>query len=126
MAKKKVAAKEVTGMYELLDALHAVVESAGAKNRALLAKTLDAFAEDFPDEFFWAVGPQSPTMLNSMMGVIDCASRKPTVKRTKTPEELERARAEREKLNVEAAAMLDASIERRARALIQSGKVLNG
>jgi len=29
----------------------------------------------FPDEFFWAIGAQSPALLNHMLSAIDAASR---------------------------------------------------
>lgn len=72
MAKKKANKQhEIVGMYEVLDALEVALESAPLEKRKALSDTLKAFAEDFPEEFFWAVGPQSPTLLNHLMNVID-------------------------------------------------------
>ena len=65
----------ITGMYELLDAIEAVIKAADPAKRETLATTIDAYAEDFPDEFFWATGAQSPSLLNHLMMVIDSASR---------------------------------------------------
>jgi hypothetical protein len=67
--------EEITGMYELLDALSAVVSSCDPAKREVLAQTIDAYAEDFPDEFFWATGAQSPTLLSNLMMAIDVACR---------------------------------------------------
>jgi hypothetical protein len=64
-----------TGMYELFDAIEAVIRSSDPAKRAALAETIDAFAEDFPDEFFWATGAQSPVFLHHMMSAIDIACR---------------------------------------------------
>ena len=45
-----------TGMYELLDAIEAVIKASDPAKREALASTLDAFAEDCPEDFFWAIG----------------------------------------------------------------------
>jgi hypothetical protein len=58
---------QITGMYEVLEAIEAVVEASDPSKRAALAKTMDAYSEDFPDEFFWAIGPQSPVLLHHIM-----------------------------------------------------------
>ena len=51
---------DITGIYELLDAIEAVI---------------DAYAEDFPDDFYWAIGPQAPMLLNHLINTIDSACR---------------------------------------------------
>ena len=66
---------EPTGMYELLDAIEDVIKTADPAKRANLAKTIAAYADDFPDEFFWAVGAQAPTLLSQLLMAIDVASR---------------------------------------------------
>jgi hypothetical protein len=66
---------QLTGDYELLDAIEAVIKAADPAKRAELARTIDAYAEDFPEDFFWAVGPQAPTLLNHMLSMIDAACR---------------------------------------------------
>jgi hypothetical protein len=48
--------EEITGMYELLDALEETLRAADPAKREALAKTIDAYQEDFPDDFHWAVG----------------------------------------------------------------------
>jgi hypothetical protein len=63
-----------TGMYELLEAIEAVVESAEASKRAELKRTINDYMEDFPDEYFWAIGPQSPALLHHIMYAIEPAS----------------------------------------------------
>jgi hypothetical protein len=66
---------QLTGDYELLEAIEAVIKASDPAKRAELARTIDAYAEDFPDDFFWAVGPQAPTLLNHMLSMIDAACR---------------------------------------------------
>jgi hypothetical protein len=74
VAKKK-AEEPMTGMYELLDAIEAVIASADPAKRETLAKTIDAYCEDFPEEFFWATGAQAPSLLYHLMISIDSVSR---------------------------------------------------
>ncbi len=66
---------DIVGMYELLDAIEAVIKAADPTKREALAQTIDGFAEDFPDDFFWAVGPQAPSLLAHLMHTIDAACR---------------------------------------------------
>jgi hypothetical protein len=63
------------GMYELLGAVEAVIKAADPAKREALALTIDAFADDFPEDFFWAVGPQAPTLLNHLLQTIDSSCR---------------------------------------------------
>ena len=72
---KKKDEQPITGMYELLDAIESVISSADPAKRATLAKTIDAYCEDFPEDFFWARGAQSPVLLYHLMMAIDSASR---------------------------------------------------
>jgi hypothetical protein len=67
--------EEVTGMYELLEAIEAVIKAADPAKREALAQTIDAYAECFPDDFFWAVGPQAPTLLTHLLSMIDAVCR---------------------------------------------------
>jgi hypothetical protein len=64
-----------TDMYELLDAIEAVIKASDPAKREALASTLDAFAEDCPGDFFWAIGPQAPAFLNLLLMMIDGATR---------------------------------------------------
>jgi hypothetical protein len=66
---------EITGMYEVLDALEAVIKAADPAKREALAQTIDAYCEDFPDDFFWAIGAQSPTLLSHLVMCVDGSSR---------------------------------------------------
>ena len=66
---------DIIGIYELLDAIEAVIKAADPAKREALAQTIDAYAEDFPDDFFWATGSQAPTLLNHMLNTIDSACR---------------------------------------------------
>jgi hypothetical protein len=65
----------ITGMYEVLDAVKDMLKSADPAKREKLAKTLDAYHEDFPDEFHWAISAQSPALLHTLMISIDVACR---------------------------------------------------
>jgi hypothetical protein len=60
-----------TGMYELLEAIEAAIKSAQPEKRELLARTINAYMNDFPEDYFWAIGPQSPTLLNHIMRSIE-------------------------------------------------------
>jgi hypothetical protein len=62
-------------MYEVLDALEATIKAADPARREHLAKTIDGFHESFPEEFHWATGAQSPTLLYHLMMAIDSACR---------------------------------------------------
>jgi len=66
---------KIIGMYELLDALEAVIKAAGPAKREALAETIDAYHDDFPEDFHWAVGAQAPTLLSNLMLAIDAACR---------------------------------------------------
>ncbi len=66
---------EPTGMHDIFEAVEAAIVGADPVKREALAKTLDAFAEDSPDAFFWAVGPQAPALLHQLMMTIDVACR---------------------------------------------------
>jgi hypothetical protein len=72
---KKKDEQPITGMYELLDAIEAVIGSSDPQKRETLANTIDAFSEDFSEDFFWAIGPQSPSLLYHLMMSIDSATR---------------------------------------------------
>lgn len=65
----------IVGMYEFLEALEAVVKAADPSKRAALAEVIDAYAESFPEEFFWAIGVQAPTLLHNLMMAIDSSCR---------------------------------------------------
>ena len=62
-------------MYELIDALEAVIQAADPAKRAALEATVDAYQESFPEEFFWATGAQAPTLLYYLMTAIDMSCR---------------------------------------------------
>jgi hypothetical protein len=66
---------DLTGVYELIEAIEAIIEAADPARREALARTIDAYAEDFPDEFFWATGAQAPMLLYQMLSSIDLACR---------------------------------------------------
>jgi hypothetical protein len=67
-----------TSMFELLDAVEAVIQVADPAKREALARVIDAYAEDFPDEFYWAIGAQAPSLLQHLLTTIDAACRPPS------------------------------------------------
>jgi hypothetical protein len=67
--------EEMTGMYELLDALREVIKAADPNKREKLAAVVDACADDFAHDFFWATGAQSPTLLSNLLMTIDASCR---------------------------------------------------
>jgi hypothetical protein len=77
---------QIVGMYEVLDALEAVIYSADPIKRKDLAEIMDEYSEDFPDDFHWAVGAQSPALLSNLVMAIDiaCRANEPPKSRTIT------------------------------------------
>jgi len=67
--------KPMVGEWELFDAVEAVISSSDPAKREALARTIDAYAEQFPEEFYWAVGPQAPMLLFHLLSTIDAACR---------------------------------------------------
>jgi hypothetical protein len=65
--KRAMSKKQITGMYELLDAIKAVIEASDPTLQKTLAETFDAYADDFPDEYLWATGAQAPVLLHHLM-----------------------------------------------------------
>jgi hypothetical protein len=45
-------------------AIEAVIKAADPAKREALSRTIDAYAEDFPEDFFWATGSQAPMLLH--------------------------------------------------------------
>ena len=70
--------EEPTSWIELLDAIESVIKAADPAKRETLAQTIDAYAEDFPDDFYWATGVQAPSLLSNMLNAIDFACRSKT------------------------------------------------
>ena len=66
---------DVTDMHSLIDALEAVIAAADPAKREALATAIDAYAEDCPDEFYWAIGAQAPALLYHLFMMIDAACR---------------------------------------------------
>ena len=73
------------GVWELLEAIEAVIKAADPEKRKALARTIDAYSDDFPDDFFWAIGPQSPGMLSNLLMAIDSACRPDTQSKPRAP-----------------------------------------
>src|SRR6266702_8990889 len=66
---------DITSIYELLDAIEAVIKAADPAKREALTRTIDAYAESFPEDFFWATGSQAPMLLHHLLNTIDSACR---------------------------------------------------
>jgi hypothetical protein len=58
---------DITSIYQLLDAIEAVIKAADPAKREALTRTIDAYAEDFPEDFFWATGSQAPMLLHHLL-----------------------------------------------------------
>ena len=52
-----------TLLFDVLDALEDALKHCAPDKRKALADTLDAYSEDCTEDFWWALGQQSPTML---------------------------------------------------------------
>jgi hypothetical protein len=59
-----------SAMYDMLDALEAVIKAADPTKRETLKEKVDAFARSCSGDFSWAIGAQSPALLNRLMMVI--------------------------------------------------------
>ena len=66
---------EIIGMFDVLAALEEVIMAADPAKREQLAKMLDAYHENFPEDFHWALGAQSPMLLFHLFMSIDSACR---------------------------------------------------
>jgi hypothetical protein len=64
----------MSGMYGFLEALESLIKASAEGKRNELANALETYADDFPEEFEWAVGGQSPALLHHLMMIIDLAS----------------------------------------------------
>jgi len=72
---KKDDDEPIIGMWELLNAVETVVAASDPAKREALAETIDAYADHFPDEFYWAIGASAPTLLFHLFKTIDAACR---------------------------------------------------
>jgi hypothetical protein len=59
-----------TLLFDVLDALEDALKHCAPDKRKALADTLDAYSEDCTEDFWWALGQQSPTMLHMLMTAI--------------------------------------------------------
>ena len=70
-----MTSETITGTYEVLEALEASLQSADPIKRQELATVLDAYHDDFPEDFHWALGASSPTLLSNLLMAVDAACR---------------------------------------------------
>jgi hypothetical protein len=66
---------DFTSMYDVLDALEAAIGASDPEKRESLADAIDGYSETFPEDFHWATGGQSPTLLSNLLMAIDCSCR---------------------------------------------------
>jgi hypothetical protein len=69
---------DFTSMHDVLDALEAAIGASDPKKREALAGAIDGYSETFPEDFHWAIGGQSPTLLSHLLMVIDWSCRPDT------------------------------------------------
>jgi hypothetical protein len=69
---------KIVGQHEVFNALRDVIAASDPAKRELLAQTMDAYAEDFPEEYDWATGAQAPMRLYGLMMEIELACRPET------------------------------------------------
>jgi hypothetical protein len=67
--------RDITCVHTLLEAIEAAIQSATPATRQALAETIDAYESDFPDDYYWATGVQSPRLLYDLFMTIDSACR---------------------------------------------------
>jgi hypothetical protein len=65
----------IIGIYEVLDAIEAVIKAADPAKREALARAMDGYHECFPEDFHWAIGPQAPMVLHNLFMTVDAACR---------------------------------------------------
>jgi hypothetical protein len=76
--------EEPIGMYHFLTAVEEAIKTADPAKREALAQIIDAYHDDFPEEFDWATGERAPALLYNLMMAIDIACRSEEDKRTKS------------------------------------------
>jgi hypothetical protein len=67
--------EEPIGMYHFLTAVEETIKTADPAKRESLAAVIDAYHDDFPEEFDWATGKRAPALLYNLMMAIDIACR---------------------------------------------------
>ncbi|MGQ0686565.1 hypothetical protein [Bradyrhizobium sp.] len=66
---------EIVGMFEVVEAVEAVIKAADPEKRKALADAIDAYGECFPEEMDWAFSAQSPAFLHQLILAINYACR---------------------------------------------------
>jgi hypothetical protein len=59
----------------VLEAVEGIIKAADPAKRQHLAATIDRYSEDCPDDFYWSISGQAPSMLVSIVLAIDVACR---------------------------------------------------
>jgi hypothetical protein len=64
----------ITSIDEVVEAVYACIQTSNPTKRDHLAKTINAYREDFSEDYRWATGGQSPYILSELMRRISVAS----------------------------------------------------
>ena len=83
-----MAKRELTGMYEVFEAVENVIRAADPALSRRLYDVMNSYGDDFPDEYFWATGPQSPVLLHGLLFACSPAApvtERPAVSKRSTP-----------------------------------------
>jgi hypothetical protein len=67
-----------TLLFSVLDALEDALKHCAPDKRKALADALDAYSEDCAEDFWWALGQQSPTMLHMLMTAKGAPTNRPS------------------------------------------------
>jgi hypothetical protein len=67
---------KVTFFRDFIEAVANTIAASEPAKRELLAETMLNYLCGFPDDYYWATGPQAPTLLSSLLNEIDLACRR--------------------------------------------------
>ena len=76
---------DFTGMYDVLEALEAVIASSDPERREQLAAAIDGYMNSCPEDFFWSVGAQAPSLLYHLVTSIDMSCRPESQSKPRPP-----------------------------------------
>lgn len=65
---------KITDFRDFVEAVRKAITASDPSKRELLTKTIAAYQRDFPDEYYWAAGPQAPAFLCGLMAQIISAA----------------------------------------------------
>jgi hypothetical protein len=68
-------ADQHTEKHELFCAIEDLIATADPDEREALGTAIEAYARDFPEDFYWAVGGAAPTLLHQLISAIGAGCR---------------------------------------------------